>query len=218
MDPDSSATRMTSRIAGSTPGRPRPAGRGLLGLTAAAVILLAGCGHVGRLQNVGHTVSPAPADSTDREEGGRRRLRTPLRPLFGDTLIGLAPGTADSSIRFLGRLRDGYTADTLNIILCGDNRPGYRLSRLASGAPDDPAGALAESAQVLARPDHHSLCDREGAVSRLRAHPRDPRPHRAHAEVVTRAPGGERDDGEGRLAAGPRAERRGADQHRRSRV
>ena len=24
----------------------------------------------------------------------------------------------------------GYTADTLNIILCGDNRPGYRLSRL----------------------------------------------------------------------------------------
>ena len=42
----------------------------------------------------------------------------------------MAPGTADSSIRFLGRLRDGYTADTLNIFLCGDNRPGYRLSRL----------------------------------------------------------------------------------------
>ncbi len=41
------------------------------------------------------------------------------------------PGTADSSIRFLGRLRSGYAADTLNIILCGDNRPGYRLGRLA---------------------------------------------------------------------------------------
>jgi hypothetical protein len=131
MDRDSSATRMTPQVVGSTPRRPRPTGRGSLIAAVAAVILVAGCGHMGRLQNVGHTVAPAPADSTDRDEGGRRRLRTQLTPLFGDTLIGLAPGTADSSIRFLGRLREGYTADTLNIFLCGDNRPGYRLSRLA---------------------------------------------------------------------------------------
>ena len=31
--------------------------------------------------------------------------------------------------RFLGRLRDGHTADILNILLCGNNRPGYRLAR-----------------------------------------------------------------------------------------
>ena len=131
MDHDASATRMTSQIAGSIPGRPRAKWPGILGVTAAVVLMLAGCGHMGRLQTVGHTVAPAPADSTDRDEKGRRHLRRPPSPLFGDTLIGLAPGTADSSIRFLGRLRDGYTADTLNIFLCGDNRPGYSLSRLS---------------------------------------------------------------------------------------
>jgi predicted MPP superfamily phosphohydrolase len=95
---------------------------------ATAVLLIAGCAHVGRLQNVGHTVAPAPADSTrEREE---ERGLAPLRPLFGDTLIGLQPGTADSTRRFLGTLRDGFTADTLNFILCGDNRPGFRLARL----------------------------------------------------------------------------------------
>ncbi len=121
---------MTSWMAGSGSEGPRPGGRGLLTATAAAVILLAGCAHVGRLSNVGHTVSPVLADSTNRGEGLRGHVRIPLRPLFGDTLIGLAPGTADSSRRFLGRLRDGYTTDTLNIFLCGDNRPGYRLTRL----------------------------------------------------------------------------------------
>jgi len=105
---------------------------GVLALCAAAtiVLLLPGCAHVGRLQNVGHTVSPVIADSTAQEHEDRGEVMAPLSPLFGDTLIGLLPGTADSTLRYLGRLRDGYTADTLNIILCGDNRPGYRLSRL----------------------------------------------------------------------------------------
>ncbi len=94
------------------------------------MILLAGCATIGRLQDVGHTVSPVLADSTAKGVASQRRVRTRLSPLFGDTLIGLVPGTADSSRRFLGRLRDGYTVDTLNIILCGDNRPGYRLDRL----------------------------------------------------------------------------------------
>jgi len=92
--------------------------------------MLSGCAHVGRLQNVGHTVSPVLADSTESRESSWDSERAMLRPLFGDTLIGLAPGTADSSVRFLGRLRGGYTVDTLNIFLCGDNRPGYRLARL----------------------------------------------------------------------------------------
>jgi len=120
---------MTSRIPDSNPRGTRPASQALL--AAAALLLLVGCAHVGRLQNVGHTVSPVPADSTDEDAEARGPAIAPLRPLFGDTLIGLMPGTADSTIRFLGRLRDGYTADTLNIILCGDNRPGYRLSRLS---------------------------------------------------------------------------------------
>jgi calcineurin-like phosphoesterase family protein len=122
---------MTPRIVGPMSGGPGSAGRAFLAATAAAVVLLAGCAHVGRLQNVGHTVSPVPADSSEAGEEERGRAVTSLRPLFGDTLIGLVPGSADSSRRYLGRLRDGYTADTLNIILCGDNRPGYRLSRLA---------------------------------------------------------------------------------------
>ena len=121
---------MTSHIPDLIVSRARPLGRALLVAGAAAVILLAGCAHVGRLQNVGHTVSPGSADSTAQGGEERGRVRAPLRPLFGDTLIGLVPGTADSTRRFLGRLRDGYTADTLNIILCGDNRPGYRTSRL----------------------------------------------------------------------------------------
>ncbi|HEX7880205.1 MAG TPA: metallophosphoesterase [Candidatus Eisenbacteria bacterium] len=54
----------------------------------------------------------------------------PWTPLFSDTLIGLVPGTEDTSARFLGRLRTGYTADTLNIILFGDNRPSWRTARL----------------------------------------------------------------------------------------
>ena len=54
-----------------------------------------------------------------------------LRPLFGgNERAEFVPGTADTSIRFLGRMRDGFTADTLNIFLCGDNRPGFRLTRL----------------------------------------------------------------------------------------
>jgi len=93
----------------------------------AALILLCGCARIGRLQNVGPTVSPVPvSEARERDEAPVE----PLRALFGDTLIGFMPGTADSAHRFLGRLRTGYTADTLNIMLFGDNRPGYRMSRL----------------------------------------------------------------------------------------
>jgi hypothetical protein len=131
MDRDSAAVRTASQISGSTLGRPRAsAGCRLREVMAAIAVLFCGCSHVGRLENVEHTVSPAPADSTERVEGEQRRPLSPWRPLFGDTLIGLEPGTADSSIRLLGRLRDGFTADTLNILLTGDNRPGYRVSRL----------------------------------------------------------------------------------------
>lgn len=127
MDRVPSAARKTSVIADSIPGRPTPRAAALLGITTAAVITLAGCGHTGRLQDVGHIVSPR---STEERAGESESVGPPLLPLFGDTLIGLMPGTADSSTRFLGRLRDGYTADTLNIFLCGDNRPGYRLTRI----------------------------------------------------------------------------------------
>ncbi|HYQ88026.1 MAG TPA: metallophosphoesterase [Candidatus Binatia bacterium] len=97
---------------------------------AAAAILLAGCARMGRLQNVGPTVSPIRPDSTSERRGENEPPVEPLRALFGDSLMGFEPGTADSAHRFLGRLRDGYTADTLNIMLFGDNRPGYRSSRL----------------------------------------------------------------------------------------
>ena len=97
---------------------------------AVAAATLAGCAGVGRLSYVPSTVSPVGADSTVRARAEAGAGRVPLGPMFGDTLIGLVPGTADSSRRYLGRLRDGYTADTLNIFLLGDNRPGNRVSRL----------------------------------------------------------------------------------------
>ena len=119
---------MTSRVSA---GRTR--WRNLAG-TAAAVgaiaALLAGCARTGRLEYEGYTISPVPEDSA-ANVAPKGPIRAPLRPLFGDTLIGLMPGTSDSTIRFLGRLRDGYTVDTLNIFICGDNRAGYRLSRIS---------------------------------------------------------------------------------------
>ena len=101
-------------------------------LAALAVALLAvvGCASVGRLKYVPQTVAPLSADSAQAREG-REGPTVSLRPMFGDTLIGLMPGTGDSTKRYLGRLRDGYTTDTLNIILLGDNRPGNRTTRLA---------------------------------------------------------------------------------------
>ena len=72
---------------------------------------------------------PAP---DQRDEPAAGATRNTFYPLFGDTLIGLKPGTADSSRRYLGRLRSGYTTDTLHLIVFGDNRPGYRSARLAN--------------------------------------------------------------------------------------
>jgi hypothetical protein len=96
----------------------------------ALVALVAGCSHVGRLQIVPQTL--APADTTGGHHPERAAFHTAaLSPLsVPDTVIGFQPGTGDSSHRFLGRLRDGYTTDTLNIILVGDNRPGFRMTRL----------------------------------------------------------------------------------------
>lgn len=126
------APSLPSRIPGSDSHEPRPTERVISAVAAAALLLLGlgGCARTGRLDNVGHTVSPAPADSTVSGARARPSPRIPLAPLFGGQLIALEPGTADSTIRFLGRLRAGYTADTLNVFLCGDNRPGFRLARL----------------------------------------------------------------------------------------
>jgi 3',5'-cyclic AMP phosphodiesterase CpdA len=97
-----------------------------LGLSA-----VAGCAQIGRLKYVPQTVAPVNVDSSkERAEQGERPAVS-LRPMFSDTLIGLVPGTGDSTRRYLGRLRDGYTVDTLNILLLGDNRPGIRSTRLA---------------------------------------------------------------------------------------
>ena len=93
-------------------------------------MLLAGCAHLGTLKPVSQTISPVVGDSSLVTRAERRAALEP-RSIFGDTLIGLAPGTADSSRRYLGRLRTGYTSDTLNVMLFGDNRPGWRAARLA---------------------------------------------------------------------------------------
>ena len=105
---------------------------------AAALVLAAGCSSTGRLSGVVQTVSPPAADSIPRTavrgEGEKRVAREDALGTWSlftsDTLIGFIPGTGDSTRRYLGRLRRGYTADTLNILLCGDNRPAYRTTRL----------------------------------------------------------------------------------------
>lgn len=97
-------------------------------------LALAGCASapVGKLSMVPQTLTPA--DTTgghNPEQAVRHTAQAPLHALYQpDTLIGFQPGTGDSTRRFLGRLRNGYTADTLNIVIYGDNRPGYRASRL----------------------------------------------------------------------------------------
>ena len=100
--------------------------------TASVAVLLAGCAHTGRLKYVAATIAPVTRDSTVANvRGGGSHIVQTWRPMFSDTVIGLLPGTADSTRRFLGRLRDGYTADTLNLMIFGDNRPGWRAVRLA---------------------------------------------------------------------------------------
>lgn len=101
---------------------------------ALVLLALAGCARTGRLVYQPNPVAPTRTHVAGQAPPGRTeaeaRTLEPLRAMFGDTLIGLTPGTADTSRRFLGRLRDGYTADTLNFIFFGDNRPGYRSTRL----------------------------------------------------------------------------------------
>jgi len=106
---------------------------GWLRLTAVVsmVVALGGCARVGRLAYVPLTIAPTVSHQAGKEPEAAASAQPAFRPLFGDSLIGLAPGTADSSRRYLGRLRDGYTSDTLNLMVYGDNRPAYRSARLA---------------------------------------------------------------------------------------
>jgi hypothetical protein len=95
------------------------------------LLLILGCAHAGRLTFVEQPLTPADTTGGHHPE---RALRHPVREralFLPDTVIGFQPGTGDSSRRYLGKLLDGYTADTLNILLFGDNRPGYRSTKLA---------------------------------------------------------------------------------------
>ncbi len=104
-------------------------GRAALSIAAIAAWLTVGCAAPGRLSGVAAPVAPVAIDAAAGEGTGasdRPQARAPAR----DTSISLIPGTGDASKRFLGRLRRGSTADTLNVILFGDNRPGWRAARL----------------------------------------------------------------------------------------
>jgi predicted MPP superfamily phosphohydrolase len=88
---------------------------------------------MGRLPPIAETMAPVKAsDTTHVRRGAEQPAQEPLSVLYGigDTIIGFVPGTADTTKRYLGRLRQGYVADTLNLFLCGDNRPAYRTARL----------------------------------------------------------------------------------------
>ena len=50
-------------------------------------------------------------------------------PLLPDAMRVFQPGTADPARRYLGRLEGGSKSDTVDFLLCGDNRPSYRSSR-----------------------------------------------------------------------------------------
>src|SRR5207249_4025848 len=83
---------------------------------ASTALLLASCARIGRLTYVPQPVSPVQAREHLVSPNHEAEV-IPVRPLFGDTLVGLVPGTGDTTRRYLGRLRDGYTADTLNVFL-----------------------------------------------------------------------------------------------------
>ena len=105
--------------------------RQLTGILVFGALLSIGCAQVGRLHNTPVTMSPKHAGEDDRRFA-RGRDEPFTASMFEDTTIGLVPGTADTAKRFLGRLRQGYTADTLDIMVFGDNRFGYRSTRLAT--------------------------------------------------------------------------------------
>ena len=99
----------------------------------ASILASGGCARVGRLTFVAQPVAPVAPDTTapGTPPGTVAVDPNKIRALFaGDSLVGLIPGTADSSRRYLGRMYQGFTADTMHIILMGDNRPAYRTARL----------------------------------------------------------------------------------------
>ena len=106
---------------------------------AFAVVLaasLAGCAGapIGKLKFVPQTLAPADTTGGHHPERAVRHVAAaPLHSLYQpDTLIGFQTGTGDSAKRYLGRLRNGDTDDTLSILIMGDNRPGFRRTRLNS--------------------------------------------------------------------------------------
>ena len=103
-------------------------------IVAGILIALVSCARTGRLDYIAQPVAPVATPSAGAPitspEVAPEPGPIPWVPLFGDTAIGLVPGTGDSTRRYLGSLRQGFTADTLNIILMGDNRPAFRTARL----------------------------------------------------------------------------------------
>src|SRR5690349_10604613 len=90
------------------------------------LVVLASCSHIGKLAPLSQTITPADTTGGKNPEAAVRHTAAApgYHPIYGaDTLVGFVPGTGDSARRYLGRLRNGYTADTLNLILLGDNRP-----------------------------------------------------------------------------------------------
>lgn len=96
-------------------------------LLALASCWLSECARPGRLEIVEPVTPVSTEGPADSAQAQREQL---FAALFGDTLVGFKPGSADSTDRFLGRLREGYTVDTLNVMLLGDNRPGFRSTHL----------------------------------------------------------------------------------------
>src|SRR5262245_31526996 len=130
MDRDACSPRMSGRSLDTLPRARHASGRHTARATivAAAIATIVGCAaHTGRLTYVPEAVTPPSADSLTKVARAVSRnpaaAPEPLRALFADTTVGFVMGTGDSTRRYLGRLRDGYTFDTLNVILLGDNRP-----------------------------------------------------------------------------------------------
>jgi len=106
-------------------------GADLHSLTIAALVALAGLGFGCSKRGLLTFAEPVSPEPTETLADSARAVRAQTHAaLFGDTLVGFKPGSADSTRRFLGRLRDGYVADTLNVFILGDNRPGYKSKRL----------------------------------------------------------------------------------------
>ncbi len=185
--------------------------------SALVMALAAGCASKGYLKPR-EPVTPTPlkvAAGPGAEDAAGKVLGPPPFAPFADSLIGFAFDSADSTRRYLGRLSDGYVADTLNVIIFGDNRPGWKSSYLRPQGQAILDICVPQSVELAEGPGGGAGAPREGHDSELHHVAGDPRLHRQHAGVRPGRAGARGGGVDDRFPRGEESARGRGDQRRR---